>query len=268
MIEGPTAEAVVVDPGAEPRRELRLDTQVGAVAATTNVVDVGFTIEFEGQVQSVPSTAMEFDVTYTVQKVAPDEISYVARYDDLRVGEGLDAALERELEVLGEEMVGLEALVVVDRLGVVQNADAAIASLPGEASSILDEQGGLFSQPLPVEPVGLGAVWEVRTSSAQNGFVFDILNTYRVTELTDEQVTMAVDQSMELAPGLRTVQGMQVDVQRGEMSGEGVLTWRFDQPVAIGNMSAGGEISMRATQGERSASMMMRMRQDFESRLR
>lgn len=266
VIGGPTVDVVVLDPGAEPRRELRLDPQVGSVTQVTTVVEQGLTVEVNGAVQSIPPMAMEMDLTYTVDTVADEAIAYVVRYDDARVGEGTDRAVAAEIEAVLASVVGAETRVVIDRRGTVLDNDIDQV-LPAFASEELGGQATL-SVPLPEEAVGVGARWEARSSVSSSGMQFNVNAVYEITELDDDRVVTDVALRLTMPSGLQTIAGQSVRVDGGEILGDGRTTWEFSRPVPVGTQNASGSVGMSMTSGGQRAEMSLTLRQRFEQFLR
>lgn len=268
VIGGPSIEVVLLDPGAEPRRELRLDPAVGAVESVTTVIEQGATVTVGGVAQSIPSAAMEIDLVHTVAAVDDATITYVSRYEDLRWGEGVEPLVAAELEDLRARVLGSEAQVVIDRRGQIVSNDFGAAM--GEAAGVqeLGDQLSAAAMPLPEEAVGVGARWEVRSSMSVSGLAFRLASTFEITELTEDQVVTRAQLRMTMPPGLQNILGQSVEVQGGELVGDGSTTWRFALPVPTGGQDASGEFTLALSRGGESVEMTLAQRQRQETTLR
>jgi hypothetical protein len=267
VIGDPVVDVVMLDPGLEPRRELRLDPPVGSVVEMTTTIDQGFTVELDGRVQAIPAMGLEMDVTFTVDTADAETISYRAQYVDVRAGPDPDPEMADAVEELRAQFVGAESSFVMDRRGTLISQTIGVAGLP-EDSEELVAQSSALSMPFPVEAVGLGARWDVRSQLSSSGFVFNVSAIHEVVELDGDHVVTDVELRMSLPGTTQTVMGLPVRVDGGEIVGQGRVTWPFAQLVPVGSQNASGTIGMSASRGDQSVSLTMTMRQRFEQMLR
>jgi len=267
VIGDPVVDVVVIDPGVEPRRELRLDPPVGSVVEMTTTIDQGFSIELDGRVQAIPATALEMDLTFTVDAVDAETITYRSQYIDMRAGPDPDPATAAAVEEIRAQLVGAESTFVMDRRGTVISQTIGVAGLPEVTEEIVSQSTAL-STPFPAEPVGLGARWDVRSQLSSSGFVFNVSSIHEVVELDDEHVVTDVELRMSLPATTQNVMGLPVRIEAGEIVGQGRLSWPFAQVVPVGSQNAAGSIAMSASRGGQSVSLTMTMRQRFEQVLR
>jgi hypothetical protein len=267
VIGDPVVDVVVIDPGGEPRLELRLDPPVGSVVEMTTTIDQGFSVEVDGRVQAIPATTLEMDLTFTVDAVDAETITYRSQYVDVRAGAEPDPATAAAVDEIRAQFVGAESSFVMDRRGTIISQKIGVTGLP-EISEEIVSQSTALSTPFPVEPVGLGARWDARSQLSSSGFVFNVSSIHEVVELDDDHVVTDVQLRMSLPATTQSVMGLPVRVDGGEIAGQGRMTWPFAQLVPVGTQNASGTIGMSASRGGQSVSLTMTMRQRFEQMLR
>lgn len=232
---GPSGYTVTVeDPGAEPRRQLRLQAEVGAVDAVTQRQEMAIEVRAGGQVQSAPTSVTEMDVSYEIEDVTDERITAVGTYDDVRVLDepGTDPATNAQVRELLEAFRGATATTSYAPNGVVLSAEIDGLDLPGTAgpmveqlaSSLTDSVESL-SVPFPDEAVGAGARWRVDTRTEIVGLPVEITTVVMLDELTGDAPSGTVEQTLRFVPGDVEVFGSPATVVEGELRGGGTIAW-------------------------------------------
>jgi hypothetical protein len=246
-VEGPEVE--LLDAGAEPRRELRLDPAEGDVLEFTMRQGQVFELRAGGQ-EERSSTVHELDMVVEVVSVDDDEIEVEIAYQGARVIEADEAARPMLEDMLGR-FTGLEAGAVYDRQGRILAAtmpDLDLSDMP-ELSGFIDslgEQMAAFSTPFPTEPVGVGARWQV-TSTADFAGMFgaETVVVITLTELTDDAATADAELRMDMTS---TTPG--ITIESSHLSGSGTVRWVLGEVLAMSEQQVGGTLVMEA-QGQR-----------------
>lgn len=233
--EAPSGYTVTVeDPGAEPRRQLRLQPEEGAVDAVTQRQEMAIEVVAGGQVQSAPTSVTEMDISYEVDEVTDERITAVGTYDDVRVLDepGTDPATNTQVRELLEAFRGATATTTYAPDGAVLDAEIDGLDLPGSAgpmveqlASSLVESVETLSMPFPDEAVGAGARWRVDTRTEIVGLPVEIATVIVLDELTDDAATGTVEQTLRFVPGDVEVFGTPASVVEGELRGGGPITW-------------------------------------------
>lgn len=231
----PTGYTVTVeDPGAEPRREVRLQAEVGDVDAVTQRQEATVEVRAGGQVQSVPSPVTELDVAYAVDEISGDTITAIGTYEDVRVidAPGTDPAVAAQVSELLSGFLDATATTTYTTGGAVLSAEIDGLDLSGDAApmaeqladSLVDSVESL-SMPFPDEPVGAGARWRVETKAEIAGLPVEITTVVALGELTDELAAGTIEQTLRFVPGDVDVLGTPATVVSGELRGAGPISW-------------------------------------------
>ncbi|MBK6576873.1 MAG: hypothetical protein IPG17_11860 [Sandaracinaceae bacterium] len=198
----------LLDPGSEPRVALRYATPLGAreavmltTRASTRVGMMGFG---GGQSTPLPGTRVLVEVG-PIADAGADRLMVPFRFTavDALPTEGVSAEevtrTQRELQPL----VGLEGFQLIDRQGVGTGVDLVIppGTSPALAEQLQQLRRGLRDMfaPFPSEPVGLGAVWEVRTPVQSHGVAAEQITTYRLRARAGDEIGLDV-QIAQTAP--------------------------------------------------------------------
>ena len=239
----------VIDPGAEPRRELRFEPSVGDKQQLTMRQEQTQTVEVGGVVQSF-STITEMDIAYFIEDVAGGVIETRVVYEDTRIVEA-DAAVRGTLEDVMEAFVGTEGRSTFDTRGYLLDAelpDLDLGGIPGAEQFLtgLEDQLTALAAPFPDEPVGEGARWTVTTSAEFGGIlVADSTFTIELTTADDEEVAAAIDIAMTFSSA-----GGVLEVESSDLTGEGTLLWPVDGVTALFDQTIEGTVVF-TSQGQR-----------------
>jgi hypothetical protein len=218
----------LLDPGAEPRQELRYRVTEGTTDAVTQRNQLTLAQDFGGQRQEVQVPASSVDVDYVVEEVADGGFTTVGTYGATQV-EGDDAMAAETARLLEQitgaqlvtEMTDRGAITATRIEGVDDTGNPVFDQLLG---SLVDSAASL-AFPFPEEAVGVGARWLVEAEVEISGL--PIAARYEVTlaELDGDQVGADIEASLEFVPGPVVVQGMSAEVESGQLDGTGTVTW-------------------------------------------
>jgi hypothetical protein len=241
----------LVDAGEAPHRELRYDFSAAPVGSP-----VGGTFTATHGATGAGSAGELLSAGGPTTVAAPTEVT-VTEVDDAGVatvrftygrGEVTDPGgmSEPELHHLADAVGGLaDAEVtyeVTDRgLTTLVGADLPEVGASGDAADVvvIAERVPAFIQPLPVEPVGTGAVWTVRSTARVGGV--PVVHTVTVELLDRDGDVLELLFTIDDADGSDGATGPWSSAERGRppvstvaLEGGGNVTARLDRPVPLG----------------------------------
>ncbi|MCB9656557.1 MAG: hypothetical protein H6726_02820 [Sandaracinaceae bacterium] len=206
---GPPARSTVrlVSAGAEPRAELRYAAAIGtreAVMVTTRSstdLEMGFGV----QVTRLPATRVIVEMG-PVGDAGAGRLMVAFHFTALEVvpTEGVSPDVVARLQREFSPIVGLQGYQLIDRQGLGTAVDIVIP--PGTPTALAEQIQALrrnlhdLFAPFPAEPVGLGAVWEVRTQVETNHILAEQVTTYTLTARAGEEISLGVTLT-QTAPG-------------------------------------------------------------------
>lgn len=186
-----TLETELIDPGAEPRQELRYRFEEGQRGTMGMEVGIAVSNLMDGAPVMDMEMLMSAEVDTLVSEVYEDgsaRIEMVYTGYELDLGEQL---AQEELDFVSDMFVGLEMWQIIDSLGAVLEVGLADDDLPPELQQeLLDTTTA--TQPLPAEPVGLGARWVAQGSMDAEGIPMQLTVTSEVLELDDDGVVLGL----------------------------------------------------------------------------
>ena len=226
-------QITVADPGAEPRSVMELSPTAGETVELDMTVHTETTQTLGGEAQpqqEIP--AMIFGLAVTIDEVTDEQISMSVVYDRAEFDSD-----DPQLQAAMESMVGITSTLVTDRSGVFidGNVDTASVDDPALAATI-DQMGAQLEQlafPLPTEPVGAGAVWDVATAIDSNGVVFCSTTTYRLTEFDGDAYAFETEVTQQAQPTTLEQGTATIEVLEGTGSGSGTSTGSLSFPMAV-----------------------------------
>ncbi|UPK73666.1 DUF6263 family protein [Nocardioidaceae bacterium SCSIO 66511] len=246
--ESPTVS--VDDNGSGPKSELRFTPKEGDKLALDMDMDMSMSVRADGS--SVPTgdiPTITMGMTTKIERVTDDEIETSFEYD--KVDAGGDPTVESTLQTL----VGTSGSITTDLNGVYR--DASIDPAPGLDPTMettleqLEQQLANMTVPLPDEPVGEGADWEVETPIELNGL--RTCNTYKYTldELDGSEYTLDVEINQQMAPGPIEQNGVEAELVDGSSAGGGTMSGSLELPLAVsGSTNVDSSTKMEVEQGD------------------
>ena len=184
-----TPEITLLDPGAEPTGRLRYDLEVGSTEKLTLTMSYSAENRLEGaapQRLKFPGMKMVFSVE--VVEAVDDGVRY--KFELIETGltdtSDADPTLVKMAGAGLKKSVGLRGSAVVDELGVIREGDLDIpAGLDPNMRVMMQSMKSSMEQlssPLPAEPLGVGARWELEQNLAQAGVSLVQTTTYTLSE--------------------------------------------------------------------------------------
>lgn len=235
-------QIVVTNPGAEPRELLTLAGAEGTIQKMS-IVQGGTQSFWLGEpTDSQPYPDLRLQVNLEVLAVDGD-----TRFVQVEVGEA--EASSRQADVVSDTHskalmngFGGTSVITTTPQGQITGTEPMIGI--GQAGEVLAlghiERGFLsMADPLPAEPVGPGAVWEVRTSSTSGGFPVTIVRRYTLASVDDTEISALVERSVVFAPGSYE----QADILVGsQLIGKGSARWMRGGIIGIVNYDVDGTV--------------------------
>jgi hypothetical protein len=109
-----------------------------------------------------------------------------------------------------------------------------------------EAQASQLAAPFPEEPVGVGARWRVTSSFDLAGLPFEVATELTLDAVGDGVADGSVALTMTIPPGPVEVQGAQLEVVSGTMTGSGSVHWDLALPLAVVDQEMAGEVVMQA----------------------
>ncbi len=254
-----TIEPEVLDPGAEPRQELRyryVEGQSGAMAMDMTM-DIADTFDGMPVDEGAVDLSMSAELTMTVTDVYDDGSARIEQvFSDYSFGETGDPVADAELEAASELLEGLMVWQVLDDRGAVQEVGSdAFEALPPE---LLDQvySNTYTVQPFPEEAVGVGARWVASGTLTSQGLPMSMSIESEVLELREDGAVLGTDISAD-AVGTTDLlgdmmPGVSASIDRLEMSGGGTVEVAFDTiiPTSEAELLMGMDMTVSGGEGE------------------
>lgn len=234
-------KVVLLEPGAEPRKELRYDLSVGKTQKVTMTLGMTMAMQMPGvpsEPIKTPPMKMVMDLKIA-EKVGDHEARYtfeLVEADALAAPGVQPMVLEMTKQQL-PQMVGMKGSAIVDHRGV--NRDATLElppNLPAQIAQMMEgtkQSMNQMSSPLPVEAVGVGARWEQQQVLEQNGIKMEQKTLFELVEL--DGTSGVLKATIEQSAPRQTIdqQGMKITVANLDSSGTGTI--RFDLAKLVPN---------------------------------
>ncbi len=225
----PAASQVkLIEAGSEPRQKLRLHPQAddmqSVVVTIKTAMDMG-----TGQPIKLPVIKTPMEVV--TKSVSPDGvIAYETTFGDPSLAEDAEAA-PQVAEALKSQIAGLKGLVITGTLSARGLASGVkIKAPPGtnpQTRMMLEQikdAMSTFSCPLPEEPVGAGAKWEVKQSIKTQGLTIAQTATYELVAIQADRL----ETKSSIAQSLSSP-GSKAELGKMSGSGAGTSTWELSR---------------------------------------
>jgi hypothetical protein len=191
----------VLEPGKEPRQELRLAAKVGQAETMRMkmIMDVGVQMGTQKLPKTdVPPMIMTMDMKVTETKPNGD-IGYDFSLVKTEVGAAaaLDPKVVKAVEAALAKINGLSGHASVSNRGFNRGAKMnAPPQADAQTKQVLESMEQAMNQvgaPLPAEPVGLGAKWQSELALVQGGIHLSQVSTYTLERLEGSKLGLKVE---------------------------------------------------------------------------
>jgi len=274
-------KVTLVSPGKDPKAELRYTPKVNQSDTTTMGIEIGVVLKLGGQsAPSVNLPKMVAEVVTHVTSVAPDgAISYDFEVKTAKALAGKDVKPEVQKKIDSEfaKIAGIKGRAVVDARGITRDLQMDIPA--GVDPSVQQVMGSFrqsmrhMSNPLPVEPVGIGAKWDAEQSFSNQGIQLKQLTHSTLLAHKGSKITLAMEfeqraepqplQLPTLPPGTQAKLAVMSGHGRGELQGDLTRLAPVKSNAALESHS-----EIEASQGAQSSRLVtdLIMKMDFKSR--
>ncbi|MEG4035920.1 DUF6263 family protein [Microcoleus sp. S36b_A4] len=237
-----TPQVELLNPGVEPRQELRLKPAIDVKETTVMTVKMDMEISASGRSSpgaKIPVSMMTFETKVT--KIAPNgDIHYEFAYtnSDIAGDTGnMPPAVRDAMRSALKSMVGVKGSFIMDNRGfhkggdiiLPEGADNNLKQMVRQMSKSLEQ----LASPLPAEAVGKGAKWRVSSSSDFSGMNVNEIATYELDSWQDGVVSLNVSIEQQANPqNLTSPQlpaGTTLTLKSFSSQGRGAATMRLDR---------------------------------------
>ncbi|NQE33361.1 DUF6263 family protein [Microcoleus asticus] len=279
-----TPQVELLNPGVEPRQELRLKPAIDVKETSVMTVKMDVEISASGRSEpegKIPISVMTFETKVT--KIAPNgDIHYEFAYTNSDIagdtGNMPPAARDAMRSAL-KSMVGVKGSFIMDNRGfhkggdiiLPEGADNNLKQMVGQMSKSLEQ----LASPLPAEAVGKGAKWRVSSSSDFSGMNVNDIATYELDSWQDGVVSMNVSIEQQANPQNITSPllpaGSTLTLKSFSSQGRGKVTGRLDRLIPFRStvsISSNSEMSAKnaGSSEESTITTKMAMEMTLESK--
>lgn len=264
--------------GAEPRKALRLHPKAGDQQTMNMTINMAMTMAAQG----VPTPEVKMPPMHMVMDIlvkdvsAAGDIAYEATFSDAGAVEeaGASPQMNEAINTALAQIKGLSVSGVTTERGLAKDVNFKLpAGANPQLRQVMDQTKTAMSQvSLPEEPVGVGGKWEVKRKVKTQGLNVDQTETYEITALDGDQVTLnttviqhAANQKMQNP----AMPGLNVDIGKMETKGTGTTTLNLSKLMPASAAVDGHTemaMSMNAGGKKQSMEMNMDMTMKFESK--
>lgn len=223
----------LLEAGSGTKSLLRLQPKLGDKSSMSMTMVMNATASFGDQKmppQVVPPITMVMDTE--IAEIKDDKITMNFKYTTVEVGtaEGVDTGTVDAMKAMVSDLIGLNGQTRMTSRGFV--LDGALATIEGASPAVQEIAANVekslmqLSAPLPAEPVGVGAKWQVDSQIENGGITIDQVAVYTLTSLEGNRALMDVNMTQS-APEqmMKTPQG---DAKLVSMNSTGLGTTVLD----------------------------------------
>ncbi len=260
---GASSGIELLDPGAEPRRQVLIEPPADCEQRLTMTQEQELTQSVEGQEggEQSTSTGMELDTVYRCTEVTAERIDADLTYVDARLtdGDGTGGGMQDLLDAF----TGRTGHLAIDHHGKVLEMqppklgslgdDQLDATLQSMFSGLSDSVEDLAA-PFPSEPIGVGARWVQSGTVEAAGFRMRQRIEYHLTELDADHMTAEVTSTLDPVPGqvelpealgdLGDSGDFDMRVESGHLEGTGTATWDLHGVASMLDQTMEGDVVM------------------------
>jgi hypothetical protein len=265
-----SVEVKLLEPGAEPRKQLRLHPNAGDKQTLLMTMKMGVDMKLGEQNQAMKFPAIKMTMDVTPKSVSPEgDIAYDMAMSDVAI-EDEPGALPQVTEALKASLgsvKGLSGTGTMSSRGFNKGMDVKLpaGSDPQmtQAMQQMKESFSNMSAPLPEEPVGPGAKWEVKMPIKSQGMTLNQTTTYQLASVDGENLTLkstVVQSAANQKIQNPTMPGLKMDLTK--MDGQGTADLKFDLTKLLpseATLNSHSDLSMAMNAGGQKQSMAMKL---------
>lgn len=251
----------LLNPGAEPRQELRLKPAINVTETTTMTVKMDMEMSLDGRSfpgVKVPPSLLTWEAKVTKIDANGDihsEFSYTNAELAGDTSNFPPAVLDSMRSSL-KSTIGIKGSFITDNRGfnkggsiiVPESSDTKVKQMIQQMSKSIEQ----LSTPLPAEAVGKGAKWRVISGSDFTGMNVNNIATYELTDFQDGTVALNVTIEQQANPQTVTSPqlpaGTTLTLKSLASRGRGALAWRLDRLTpfrSTASLSSNSEMSVK-----------------------
>ena len=256
-----TAQVELLNPGVEPRQQLRLKPAIDLKETTVMTLKMDMEISASGRSSPAKSPVSVMTFETKVTKIDPNgDIHYDFAYTNADISGdtgNTPPAVRDAMRSTLKSMVGMKGSFIMDNRGfnkggnfiLPEGADNNLKQMVRQMSKSLEQ----VASPLPAEAVGKGAKWRVSSSSNFSGLNVNDISTYELASWQDgvASVNVSIEQqanpqnitSPQLPPGTT------LTLKSLASQGRGATTMRLDRLMPVRStwsVSSNSEMSAKA----------------------
>ena len=249
-VPGAPPIVTLVSPGAEPRRPLRYtvaNTYHARAAIATHTVTA---VSMEGMAMpslQLPPLKGGYDVSVTSVSATGD-ISFSVAFTGISAENGVvvDPAIAEAIQTLGADYKTIHGAVVMSDRGAARSSAFDVSKLTNlqlrQTLAALTDAVENISMPLPEEPVGAGASWEVRHGVMKSGMVTFRKNLVQLVAIDGKTVTLKTAGTLTAPPQAvhdpTLLPGTDSFLQKLSGDSAGTMTLQLDALIQTSDTSA------------------------------
>lgn len=273
----PAAEVIVLNPGEGELATLRWKPETDRVSRMRMTVDMGMDITIDGEPapdSDLPPFA--FEMAMQAGPLNPEGVYPVrATYEKVMIpGDRGDERTRTALLDALEPLEGVEIRFTLDQRGVLRSLDldgvpnSVLAMLGGEAGARRMVES--FGNPLPRDPVGVGAQWQsIQTIRADNAPQLKSTTTYTLASRDGDRIVLLIQgtQSGENQRFKTGAGGLDAELKDATGAYSGELELRLDRLTPIRSWTRGSttfRFAYLEDGAERTIEQTVRMRVEVE----
>ncbi|MCY7383109.1 MAG: hypothetical protein LH628_11120 [Microcoleus sp. CAN_BIN18] len=260
-IDSKPPQVELLNPGVEPRQQLRLKPSLGIKKTTTMAVKMEMAVSTADKsmnVTKVPTMVLTID-TQATKIDANGDIHYEFSYANADIAAdtpNLPTAALDSMRSAVKKLVGLKGSFIMDSRG---GNKGGSFTLPAEADNNVKQMVQNMSKslqqlasPLPAEAVGKGAKWRISFPSNAGGMNVNQTAIYELIDLQDGVATLKTSVEQQANPQNLTLPqlpaGSTMAIKSFVSQGQGEVIMRLDQlmPVrSIVSINSNSEMTLK-----------------------
>ena len=240
-----TAQVELLNPGVEPRQQLRLKPAIDLKETTVMTLKMDMEISAAGRSSPAKSPVSVMTFQTKVTKIDPNgDIHYESAYTNVDItGDpgNTPPAVRDAMRSTLKSMVGMKGSFIMDNRGfnkggnfiLPEGADNNLKQMVRQMSKSLEQ----VASPLPAEAVGKGAKWRVSSSSDFSGIKVNDISTYELASWQDGVASVKVSIEQQANPqNITSPQlpaGTTLTLKSLASQGQGATTMRLDRLMPV-----------------------------------